>query len=560
MEIYSLSAIVLGGLVLLFEAYKEYTNSDAVDNLKSNNQTSRKELENVRMTALTTKSENRRGLAIYILFFLGVYVAMLLSPEMAETFIGGGESAAKGGADISAQSLVNPDESVKALSDPGNLPFWLAVAITLGATSPTFQFMERKARAIAYFFAGVPRNIFRVLQSLEDLNYQQFGDGADLVLLQFFRQRLQEHPADPILQSTVKNIESSLRCIDLLQTPVIGPQSMVFRQLFQDETPLARIGDLRARYNQLLGKIRDLPVEAEPLQALQEETLKLADSMQCLFALYAIRSRRIPGALQGTPAALIIEKVTIEGTAQPLNDITLASVFGAVFSYLVVEKYALVVSTSTEVDATGAFTASLLVPLILSLILLAFLTILLRHLKIDQGSWPNDLGMQIPFWNYAKLAFWPAVFATVLYATVTCLGADGVMRYASEGDGEAMIKTALEFLKGEIQQLPRILFLSYVTAFGLLFVSDHHERMHWSATLGVALVVSAFLWMVATLAQSLFSVAPPAGLDTGAVAIMVTLPYSIFLILYSTAAEVAETASMKRFFSFVGVSFGGNQP
>ncbi|KAB2530893.1 hypothetical protein AL035_21690 [Salipiger aestuarii] len=286
--------------------------------------------------------------------------------------------------------------------------------------------------------------------------------------------------------------------------------------MFQDEIPLARIDDLRARYNRLLGKIRDLRVEAEPLQALQEETLKLAESMQCLFALYAIRSRRIPHALQGTPTARIIEKVTSEGTAQPLNDITLASLFGAVFSYLLVGKYALVVS-SYDKESVRDVAATLLVPLIPSLILLAFLTILLRHLKIDQGSWSSYLGVQIPFWNYAKLAFWPAVFATVLYGTVTCLGADGVMRHAFDANGGAMITTALEFLKREIQQLLRILFLSYVTAFGLLFVSDHHDRMHWSATLAVALVVSAFLWMVATLAQSLFSVAPPAVLDTGAV-------------------------------------------
>ncbi len=552
---YAVWAIGLGGLILLFEAYKEYTTSDAVDNLKSNNQASRKELENVRMSALTTKAENRRGLAIYMVFFVGIYFVMLMSPELIATFVMGSKeaTAATGGSNVVARSIVNPEAGAGPAVDPRTLPFWLAIAITFGAASPTFQVIERKIRAIAYFFAGVPRNIFRVLQSLEDLNYGSYGDGETLPLWKAFREKIAASKVDPIMDGMVQSIESSLRCIDLLQPPIIGPQSSAFRQLFNEDTPLARIDDLRSRYASILGRIANFKLEKDTLQSLQDETAKLADSMQCLFALYSIRSRKVPEALMNTPTAQIIEKVTGEDTAQSLHDITLASIFGAVFSYVLVEQVAMFSSNVSDATELREICAAMLIPLIPSLILLAFLTILLRHLRMDQGSWPRSDDIQIPFWDYAKLAFWPAFLATVLYGAITCIGADGVVRHALDGDGSAMITTGLNFLKDEIEQLPRIFLLSYVTACALLFVADQHDRMRWFVTVGIALVVSAFLLMVANLAASLFNIVPPAtGLGLLDIAIMVTLPYSIFLVFYAIAAELAETGSMKKILSVVG--------
>ncbi len=558
MNNYAIWAIVLGALILLFEAYKEYTTADAVDNLKSNNQASRKELENVRMSALTTKAENWRGLVIYMMFFLGIYCVMLMSPEMIATFIPGSEEATAltGGSNVIARSIVNPDAGNGAdntLVDPRSLPFWLAIAITLGAASPTFQVIERRIRAIAYFFAGVPRNIFRVLQSLEDLNYGNFGDGDSLPLWKAFHDKIAASDIEPIMDGMVQGIESSLRCIDLLQAPIIGPQRSAFRQLFNDDAPLARIDDLRARYNSILGRISELKVETDALEALQDETAKLADSMQCLFALYAIRSRKVPEVLEGTPTAVIIEKVTGEDTAQSLHDITLASIFGTVISYILVEQVAMFGSSAGDVPELREVCAAMLIPLIPSLVLLAFLTLLLRHLRMDQGSWPSLEQGQIPFWDYAKLAFWPAVLAMVVYGAITCIGADGVIRHALAGNGSDMISTGLNFLKEEIEQLPRIFLLSYVTACGMLFIADQHNQMRWFVTVGIALVGSVFLLMVANLAASLFKIAPPVlGLSLWDVAIMVTLPYAVFLVFYAIAAELAETGSMKKILSAVG--------
>ena len=567
MQNYAIWAIALGAVILLFEAYKEYTTADAVDNLKSNNQTSRKELENVRMSALTTRSEHRRGLLIYMIFFIGFYAVLLLSPELVTAFIAGSGQAetVSGGASTIARSIVNRGEdgaAQGALTNSTALPFWLAMSITLGATSPTFQVIERKIRAIAYFFAGVPRNIFRVLQSLEELNYGHFGEDAQMPLLQAFCERLEAHPANPILRGTVQSIESSLRCIDLLQAPIIGPQRSAFRQLFNDDAPLARIDDLRARYNQLANKISELHSDDEALQELQDEAVTLADAMQCLFALYAIRSRRIPEALRDTPTAEIIEKVAGESTAQSLHDITLASIFGAVFSYVLVEKYALVASgvgAFDEAEEVRVVAAAMLIPLLPALVLLAFLTILFRHLRIDQGAWPRPETAQIPFWDYAKLAFWPALCASVLYGLVTCLCADGVARHILAGEGSKAVGAGLAFLATEVEQLPRIFLMSYVCACGLLFLADQHDRLRWFVTLGVALVLSAFLWMVANLAASLFGIAPPGLVTRADMTIMVTLPFSIFLLLYASAAEFAETESMKRVFTAVGQPFRGRQ-
>ena len=418
-------------------------------------------------------------------------------------------------------------------------------------------------RSIAYFFAGVPRNIYRVLQSLEELNYSDFGDTDDLPLLQAFREKLEQTPADPIFRSTIQAIETSLRCIDLLQGPIIGPQRAAFRQLFSDEAPLARIEDLSARYNQIRGRIRDLRIDDSALNDLQEDAVGLADSMQCLFALYAIRSRRTPEALRDTPTAKIIGKVTDDTTAQSLHDISLAGFFGAVFSYLLVEKVAFVLSDPNSPDRAALvrqLCADMLIPLIPSLLLLAFLTILFRHLRIDQASWPKPKLWHIPFWDYARLAFLPALCATFLYGLITCLAAEGVIRYALAGDFADLIEASAVFLEAEYTQLPRVFLLSFVTACGLLFVADQHDHMRWFVTVGAALLVSLFLWMVANLAASLFAIAPPGfGLSLEDMAIIVTLPFAVFLLLYAGAAELAETQQMRRVFSVMATPFRNQQ-
>ena len=87
MESYAIWAVGLGAAILLFEAYKEYSTADAVGNLKSNNQPSRKELENVRVTALTTEAENRRGRLIYMLMFFALYIVILVSPELVSVLL-----------------------------------------------------------------------------------------------------------------------------------------------------------------------------------------------------------------------------------------------------------------------------------------------------------------------------------------------------------------------------------------------------------------------------------------------------------------------------------------
>ncbi len=568
MDSYAIWAIGLGGIILLFEAYTQYSTADAVDNLKSNNQPSRKELENVRMTALTTDAENWRGRAIYMLMFALLYVVILISPEMVSVFLASGTQtdAVSGGTSHLARSIVNPGDQTgdaTPLSDPKSLPFWLAMAITVGATSPTFQVVERKLRGIAYFFAGVPRNIYRVLQSLEELNYTKYSATGQTPLLQAFLEKQRENKHDPIMDGTVQSIEGALRCIDLLQGPIIGPQRSAFRQLFTDDTPLARIEHMSSRYNRIRATIRELSMDEKAINELHEEAMELTSSMQCLFALYAIRSRKIPEALEGTPSAAIIERITEDKTAQSLHDISLASVFGAVFSYLIVERMALMSIDPGLVDRAEIarnISAEMMIPLIPALILLAFLTILFRHLKVDQGAWPPREPGQIPFWDYATLAIIPASCATLLYGIVTCLGAEGVMRHGMSGDFNAMIEASGRFLSAEIGQLPRVLFMSFVAACAILFLADQHNQMRWYVTAGAALIASVFLWMVATLAASLFGMAPPgSGVTLGDMAIMITLPFAVFLTLYAGAAEIAEKNSVKLVFSAVTTPFRGQQ-
>lgn len=564
MEKYAISAVVFGGILLLYEAYKEYSTADAVDNLKSNNQPSRVELENVRMTALTTKAENRRGRLIYMLMFMALYLMILVSPELIPIFFAGSDFQPEdvtGGASHVVRSIVNPDVSggeISPLGEPSAMPFWLAMAIILGATSPTFQAVERQVRAIAYFFAGVPRNIFRVLKALEGLDYRNYGGAAHLPLYQTFTVKFARAPEDVAFRGTEQIIKSALRCIDLLQGPIIGPQRAAFRELFNDEAPLARIEDLSARYSRLRDRIRNLNAEGEGLESalseMQEDAVDLASSMQCLFALFAIRSRKLPESLRGTPTGAIIEKVTGDETSQSLHDIALASVFGAVFSYLVVEKCAWLLrdrGLAPLAEDVRDVAANMLIPLLPSLMLMALLTIALRHFRIDQGDWTRPRHIGLPFFDYAKLALVPSLVGTLCYGVITCLQVDAVMHEFVALDFRQVVNVSGEFLKAEYVQLPRVLLMSFFTSCTLLFIADQHNNLRWYATVAAALIAAGFLWMVATFAASLFEIPAPskAALDSGDMAILMTLPFGIFLLIYASASELAETDTVKRTFS-----------
>ncbi|WP_425090755.1 hypothetical protein [Tropicimonas sp. S265A] len=572
MDSYAIWAVVLGAAVLLFEAHKEYSSADAVDNLKSNNQPTRKELENVRMTALTTEAENRRGRMIYMMAFVALYLILLASPELIPILVpenAGPADAVAGGADHIVRSIVNPSlegESASPLDQPDSLPFWLAVSIVIGAASPTFQFLERKVRSIAYFFAGVPRNIFRVIKALESLNYNDFGDDSQMSLFKAFTEKLTSSPPDPILGNTTEAIKSSLRCIDLLQGPIIGPQRAAFRELFNDEAPLARIEELSARYGSIRSSIRDSELKDEAMAKLLEDSVALAGSMQCLFGLFAIRSRGTPDALRGTPAAEIIKKVTESKTAQSLHDIALASVVGAVVSYLAFERLAWLLrdpSAQSTFNELQNACADMLWPLLPSLVLLSVVTITTRHYKIDQGDWVPPVLGHIPFWDYAKLAWIPAVLATLLYGLITCLRTEAVFAHLMLLEFTEMTEVSVSFLKEELAQFPRILLMSFFAACAMLFIADHHDNMRWYATVAASVIATIFLWMVAQFSASLAKMPPPtwAGLTLDDMAILITLPFGTFLVLYASTSELAESGSMTKVFSSVAdvVTFNRSQ-
>ncbi|MEO0439126.1 MAG: hypothetical protein AAF098_19790 [Pseudomonadota bacterium] len=565
MENYAFWAIALGCLILLFEALKEYRTADALDNLKSNNQSSRKELENVRMSALTTDPENKRGRLIYVILFFVLYGILLLFPEVIDTFVFFDNFSSDDGdvANVQVRSIVNViDNEVVGNTAPidTSLPLALAIAITLGATSPTFQVIERRFRAIAYYFAGVPRNIFRLLQVLEGFDYSKYGSSDELPLFSSFKERIDESSSDKVLAGIIQSTETSLRCIDLLQLPIIGSQRTAFRQLFTDDAPLSRIDELTRRYHALAESIRTITVDIESLQSLHEESIELCDSIQCYFGLYAVRSKKVPASLENTPTGEILRKLNEEDTAQSIHDITVTVFLGSVLSYLVVIATIEILKGDSSSVLSSTTATAMLMPLIPALALLSFMTIFHRHMRVDQGTWSKKRTAQVPFWDYAKAGFWPALIATISYGVITSLAADGVIRLAMLGDAGQMVTRALEFLRSEIQQLPRIFGLSYFFTFGLLFTSDRHDNLRWHATLISALLVGVFLILVSVSCTHLFSIGSPSGTGLSPInmAFLVSLPFIIVLIIYASVAELSEANSVRRVITMFSVHKTGH--
>ncbi|WP_209428374.1 hypothetical protein [Pararhodobacter sp. SW119] len=574
-------AVFFGCFILVCEAWREYENSDAINRLKSSNQPKRKELENVRISALTTKPEYKRGRWIYIVCFVFLYFLLITIPEIAGMLIRGGAAAdiADGGANSRFRSWVNSSEAGSlqgSLSENPTLPVSLAIAMVIGVTTPTFTVVERSIRSLAYVIAGVPRNIYSVLENLEGLNYRDYARGENLPLYEAFERKDEQHKlSEDGSADLIRSISEALRIVDLLQSPVIGPRRNVFRTVFLGESPMERIDDLRARYTQIRTKIADLDnaeLREQTLDALQQESTDLAGSMQCLFALYAIRSKAIPEILKGTPQERIIHETTRGSARQSLDDIAVASILGAIFSVFLVALYAryLLGVAGVAVDSETAvgvrdFTRRILFPLLPSLFVVSLMTVFRRHAKLDQGTYPKLEENRVPFWAYAKLVALPTLLGTFLYIVLMVANTDAsrLLLGGLFGEGRDL---ALSFIGAELYQLPRIVALFFFYSCGLLIIADQHEKMPWYITIGV--VGTILVWLL-FMVLSVFPILnedafkPKSSvLLSNHVTLMFFLPVAVTLYFYAAAAEFAEKGQMRRFVSAARNRrwFGGIRP
>lgn len=558
-ETYAL-ALIIGAAILFYQAWREYGTSDTVDQLRSNNQPARKDLENVRMSALTTDPEYKRGRWTYIAGFLLLYLVLVNSPDIFRVFFPPNtEDSVAGGAEVVTKSYFSDeDDAAEPAAEDPTMPLLVAIAMVLGVASPAFKVVENLIRSVAYAISGVPRNIYRVISNLEQLDYDRHARDVDLPLRREFDtyMRAQAAQGDPVPDATGRHLLATLQIIDLLHGPIVGHQRNVFFSLFSGEAPLERIDGLRARYNQLRDEIAGLSSQqnsVEKIDAILMEAVDLAGSMQCLFALFAIRSKRSAEVTRTSTQAAIIQEITATEDAQSINDIMIASCFGVIFGGVLVFMLAnYLVAGENDVRVAGTLDSVrlLMVPLLPSIVLFATFTIFLRHVRIDQGNWHEAKLNEINFASYASVAIWPAVFSVAVFAIIMTLFSELVWNHLWAGEFDQARTVGFQFLASKASELPRLLATFFFLGCGLLFVADQHNNLPWQITVGaVGTVLSVVLVVVVLLFDFLVQPDNPNGAFSSLVmSLMMLVPIVVTIFFYASAAEFTETDQGKALF------------
>lgn len=256
-------AAVFGGITLLIEANRSF-NSPVGKNSFGLSPI----LQDVAANDLCTSTESRVGFAFYAAFYLLAYVLILGSSELLELLISASAARAQVGA-IDGDLLAGED-AVSNYSNYGKPLFVSALLISFMSISYV-QKVEGVIRGLALQFAGVPRSIYRVMDTIRGAEFDVLATGYSTELADRFEASIEkvskESRTARMKQCDV--IKKSLVTVDCLITAT----SDRYGQLY---FPVRRLEQLKLVSDALNREIDDLRAIMVPLEK-PDDNVKLGE-------------------------------------------------------------------------------------------------------------------------------------------------------------------------------------------------------------------------------------------------------------------------------------------
>ncbi|MGY5811124.1 hypothetical protein ACXHXG_25915 [Rhizobium sp. LEGMi198b] len=237
-------AIAAGAVTLLIEAFRNF-NSQTGDHPFSLHPI----LKEVEVRNLCTTGEIIAGFTFYAGLYLIVYAVVLGSAEVYDLLL----SASKARSEIGATDnvlLPASDPSVLSATSYGKPIFVSALLISflsIGAVKP----IEATMRSLAHRMAGIPRGVYRVIESLRSVDYEEFLRDQPGLLVTSFRDATESIKNSIGLGRKIAEIESSLATIDYLSVATNANNRMLYFPLYQ-------MSELEALSNKLDGQLTAL--------------------------------------------------------------------------------------------------------------------------------------------------------------------------------------------------------------------------------------------------------------------------------------------------------------
>ncbi|WFU04249.1 hypothetical protein QA648_26015 (plasmid) [Rhizobium sp. CB3171] len=220
-------AIAAGAVTLLIEAFRNF-NSQTGDHPFSLHPI----LKEVEVRNLCTTGEIIAGFTFYAALYLIVYAVVLGSAEVYDLLL----SASKARSEIGATDnvlLPASDPSVLSATSYGKPIFVSALLISflsIGAVKP----IEATMRSLAHRMAGIPRGVYRVIESLRSVDYEEFLRDQPGLLVTSFRDATESIKSSIGLSRKIAEIESSLATIDYLSVATNANNRMLYFPLISN--------------------------------------------------------------------------------------------------------------------------------------------------------------------------------------------------------------------------------------------------------------------------------------------------------------------------------------
>jgi len=238
--------VIVGAITLLIEAFRNF-------NLHSGHHPFELHpiLKDIEVRNLCTPSEAVTGFAFYAFSYLAIYGVILGSAEVYELIASAKLVKSEIGA---AGDVLLPQSDPLGLSStaygkPIFVSAFMISFLSIGAVKP----IEATLRNLAHRLAGIPRGVYKVIESLRDIPYEEYVKGYPTPLAQKFREKMKGLDPDNEFKFLRNEIESALIAIDCLSPATSASNRTLYFPLYS----MATLTDLSNSLEEELSALND---------------------------------------------------------------------------------------------------------------------------------------------------------------------------------------------------------------------------------------------------------------------------------------------------------------
>ncbi len=322
-------AVFLGAISLLIEADRNYRSAIGNTPFPYHAIIAKVELEK-----LCTPREWMLGFFFYSLLYLLAYAIILSSTELYLLVRSANLADLEVGARTDIVGL--PSDPLELADTTYGKPIFVSAFLIAFLSAGMMKPVEAYVRALAHRLAGVPRGVYRVLERLQIVDYQELSENAPGALSKKFDATMRFSTFSHVDGQIWADIRTQLSIIDCLAPSVTAGFSRLHFPLshfdaFQ-EVPTQLADEVREVQSLLENLDPDRKPSEAWIQELHQKAFLASNSAKAVFAVFYVRNNHaIKNIDPQSPIAKVEEQIA-KGYQVELNSFAMSLFFGILLS------------------------------------------------------------------------------------------------------------------------------------------------------------------------------------------------------------------------------------